>query len=431
MPILNTPWRAGVLLLLMAAIGAAAQAPPAETLSLSMKQAVELALSPDGNARVQLAHELIRQSSTRVAQARAALLPNADAAFTTQNFTRNLKAFGVTVPIPGFPEVVGPITTYDWRATVTQTVFDFAAIKRLQAARAGIDLAKAEEDAARNAVSDQVARAYLALIRAEEGIAAAKANLDLAASLLKLASSLKEAGTGTGIEVTRAQVQSANERQRLLVSQNERDRAEIALLRTMGLAMSVHIRPSDILRYAPAEAIDTADAMRAARETRADWRVQQRREAILRISYDAVKWERLPSVVGFADAGGIGLEPLDPRFTRTVGLAVRLPVFDGGRRDARRISTISTTQQQAALSVFLYFMPVFMFSGFTFPVRNMPDAVRWIATINPQRYFIDILRGVLLKGSGIDVLWEPMLILGVIGAVVLGASVLRFHRTLD
>ncbi len=95
------------------------------------------------------------------------------------------------------------------------------------------------------------------------------------------------------------------------------------------------------------------------------------------------------------------------------------------------ISTISKTQQQAALSVFLYFMPVFMFSGFTFPVRNMPDAVRWIATINPQRYFIDILRGVLLKGSGIDVLWEPMLILGVIGAVVLGASVLRFHRTLD
>ena len=345
MPILDIPRRATILLL-MAAIIAAAQAPPAETLSLSMKQAVELALSPAGSARVQLAHELIQQSSTRAAQARATLLPNGDAAFTTQNFTRNLKAFGVTVPIPGFPEVVGPITTYDWRATVTQTVFDFAAIKRLQAAHAGIDLAKAEEDAARNAVSDQVARAYLALIRAEDGIIAAKANLDLAASLLKLASSLKEAGTGTGIEVTRAQVQSANEQQRLLVSQNERDRAEIALLRTMGLAMSVHIRPSDILRYAPAEAIDTADAIRAARETRADWRVQQRREAILRISYDAVKWERLPSVVGFADAGGIGIEPLDPRFTRTAGLAVRLPIFDGGRRDARRAESQSQLRQE-------------------------------------------------------------------------------------
>jgi ABC-2 type transport system permease protein len=95
------------------------------------------------------------------------------------------------------------------------------------------------------------------------------------------------------------------------------------------------------------------------------------------------------------------------------------------------ISTISKTQQQAVLSVFLYFMPVFMFSGFTFPVRNMPDSIRWIADINPQRYFIEILRGVFLKGSGFDVLWEPMLILAVIGTLVLGASVLRFRRKLD
>lgn len=95
------------------------------------------------------------------------------------------------------------------------------------------------------------------------------------------------------------------------------------------------------------------------------------------------------------------------------------------------ISTISKTQQQAVLSVFLYFMPVFMFSGFTFPVRNMPPGVRWIADINPQRYFIDILRGVFLKGSGIDVLWEPMAILALIGILVLGTSILRFHRQLD
>ena len=95
------------------------------------------------------------------------------------------------------------------------------------------------------------------------------------------------------------------------------------------------------------------------------------------------------------------------------------------------ISTISKTQQQAVLTTFLYFMPVFMFSGFTFPVRNMPDAVRWVAMINPQHYFIDILRGVFLKGSGFDALWQPMLALAVIGTVLLGASVLRFRKTLE
>jgi outer membrane protein len=324
----------------------ASAAAGAERMPFSMKQAVALALAPEGNARVQLAHEIIRQSSARAAQVRAALLPNADASFTAQNFTRNIRAFGLTISIPGVPDVVGPITAYDWRGTVTQTIFDFSAIKRLQVASAGIELAKAEEEAARNAVAEQVARAYLALVRAEEGIAAAKANVELAGSLLKLANSLKEAGTATGIEVTRAQVQSANEQQRLLVSQNERDRAEIALLRVIGLSMDVHVEATDVLAYSAAGGVAQEDAIRTARDARADWRVQQRREALSKLNYDAVKWERLPSVTGFADAGGIGIEPLDPRLTRTVGLAVRLPVFDGGRRDARRGESASQLRQE-------------------------------------------------------------------------------------
>ena len=324
-----------------------AQAQPApDRLTLSMKQAVELALAPDGNARVQLARELIKQSSARAAQSRSALLPNADASVNVQNFTRNLRAFGVTVPIPGFPEVVGPITTYDWRGTVTQSIFDFSAIKRLQAARAGIGLAEAEEAAARNMVTDQVARAYLTLTRAEEAIASAKANVDLAASLLKLANSMKEAGTGTGIEVTRAQVQSANEQQRLLVAGNDRRRAELALLRAMGISLSVHVEPSDQLSYSAAQAVTTDDALKTARETRADWRVQQRREAVSTLGRDAVKFERLPSLVGFVDAGGIGTEPFDPRFTRTLGVSLRVPVFDGGRRDARRAESESLLRQE-------------------------------------------------------------------------------------
>lgn len=95
------------------------------------------------------------------------------------------------------------------------------------------------------------------------------------------------------------------------------------------------------------------------------------------------------------------------------------------------ISTVSRTQQQAVMTVFLYFMPLFMFSGFTFPVRNIPPAVAWISTINPQRYFIEILRGVFLKGSGFDVLWPQMTALAIIGTLILGVSVMRFHKTLE
>jgi outer membrane protein len=317
-----------------------------EWMSLTMKQAVDLSLSPEGNVRVQLAKEIIQSTSTRIAQSRAALLPNLDASITENNFTRNLKAFGVQIPIAGFPDVVGPISTFDARATATQTVFDFSAIKRVQAAKAQVDVAKAEEEATRNAVSDLVARAYLTLVRADAQVSTAEANVTLAESLRKLALSQKDAGSGTGIEVTRAQVQLANEQQRLLVARNDRDRAQIQLLRAMGLKMSVHIDPADKLRYVPAEGVTVNDALDTARQTRADVRVQHRREALSKIQADAVKWERLPSIGAFADAGGIGLDPADVRFTRTVGVSLRIPIWDGGRRDARRAESLSQLRQE-------------------------------------------------------------------------------------
>ena len=95
------------------------------------------------------------------------------------------------------------------------------------------------------------------------------------------------------------------------------------------------------------------------------------------------------------------------------------------------ISTISRTQQQALMSSFFFFMPSFMLSGFTFPIRNMPEAVQWLTRINPQRYFIEILRGIFLKGEGISMLWPQMLALFIIGVVVLGGSTLRFHKTIE
>jgi outer membrane protein TolC len=329
-------------LLLVLALAPVAQ----ERMSLSMKQAVDLALSADGAARVQLAKELIAATQTRVAQSRAALLPNVDGSITEQNFTRNLKAFGVQIPVPGFPDVVGPISVFDARVAATQTVFDFSAWKRVQAAKAQVDVARAEAEAAQNAVSDAVARLYLVLVRAEDAVVASEANVNLAESLWKLAESRRQAGTATGIEVTRAQVQHANEQQRLLVARNERDRAEIQLLRAVGLQMNVHVQPTDTLRFAPEETVSVADAMETAREMRADLRVQNRREILSKLNHDAVKWERLPSIQAFADAGGIGLDPADSRFTRTVGISLRIPLFDGGRRDARRAESASAVRQE-------------------------------------------------------------------------------------
>lgn len=86
--------------------------------------------------------------------------------------------------------------------------------------------------------------------------------------------------------------------------------------------------------------------------------------------------------------------------------------------------------QQRTLLPFC-FLPSFMLSGFSFQIRNMLEAVEWLTRLNPQRYLIEILRGIFLKGEGVPVLWPQMLALLVIGVLVLGGSTMHFHKTIE
>jgi len=95
------------------------------------------------------------------------------------------------------------------------------------------------------------------------------------------------------------------------------------------------------------------------------------------------------------------------------------------------ISTISNTQQQAMMSSFFFFMPAMLLSGFSFPIRNMPVPVQFLTFLNPLRYFMEIVRGVFLKGTGLEFLWPQLAALLVFGVAILGMSALRFHKRLD
>jgi ABC-2 type transport system permease protein len=95
------------------------------------------------------------------------------------------------------------------------------------------------------------------------------------------------------------------------------------------------------------------------------------------------------------------------------------------------ISTVSRTQQQVNMATGLIFQPFFMLSGFTFPIRNMPEIAQWLTFLNPVRYFMEIVRGVFLQGAGVQALWPQMVALAVFGVVILSASVLRFHKQLE
>jgi ABC-2 type transport system permease protein len=95
------------------------------------------------------------------------------------------------------------------------------------------------------------------------------------------------------------------------------------------------------------------------------------------------------------------------------------------------ISTVSNTMQQAMMASFFFFMPAMLLSGFAFPIRNMPPAVQYLTYLNPVRYFMEIVRGIFLKGTGPEFLWPQMTALFIIGAAILILSSLRFHKRLD
>ena len=95
------------------------------------------------------------------------------------------------------------------------------------------------------------------------------------------------------------------------------------------------------------------------------------------------------------------------------------------------MSTVSHTQQQAMMAGFFFFMPALLLSGFNFPIRNMPVLVQYLDYLNPLRYFMTIVRGVFLKGTGPATLWPELLALAVIGIAIFALSVLRFHKSLD
>ncbi len=344
----------GPLILVVAAIMGLAQADPAVegVLPLSLKRAVEIALASDGSPRIALAQETIKQAEARKAESRGAFLPDLESSVNDQRQTTNLRAFGFSfaIPIPGFsiPNIVGPFSVFDARATASQSVLDFSSIRRYQASKVNVTAAESDYDVTKNQISDQVARAYLTVLRSDAARETAQANVDLSQALLELAQRQKDAGTGTfGIEVVRAQVQLANDRQRLVVAENDRRRAGLNLLRAMGLTLNTTMEMTDKLfptsrrTWEPSE-----EALETAIMTRPELKAQKIREQSAQLNYGAVKAERLPSVGASANYGtiGSGLHGIQP--TYLYGVSIKVPLFDGGKRDARRTESLSQFRQE-------------------------------------------------------------------------------------
>ena len=94
------------------------------------------------------------------------------------------------------------------------------------------------------------------------------------------------------------------------------------------------------------------------------------------------------------------------------------------------ISTVSKTQQEAFMLLILVVLPAVMLSGFVSPIESMPKVFQWLTVINPIRYFLEIVRGVFLKGIGVEQLWPQYLTLTVMSVGTLVMATKRFKRVI-
>jgi ABC-2 type transport system permease protein len=94
------------------------------------------------------------------------------------------------------------------------------------------------------------------------------------------------------------------------------------------------------------------------------------------------------------------------------------------------ISTLASTQQEAFLSMFLFLLPAIILSGFMYPIDTMPRFFQELTLVNPLRHFLEVVRGIFLKGSGIRELWPQFTFLAVMAAGGVVGATRRFKATL-
>jgi outer membrane protein len=277
-------------------------------------------------------------ASARVRQARAGLLPNLAVSGSWANRNFNSKAQGIS--FPGVPTIIGPFNAYDGRVRLTQTLFDFSNLGRVNAAKRQASAAGAERSAVVEASAQNVALAYARASRAQAVLAARQADSSLAAELLTLAIAQQQAGVSASIDVTRSRTQLAEAAGRLVVAQNQFDRAKIDLARALGLDPATPVELTDTLTaqmgvadVPPPGERDAAVVQAVA--ARPDVAAELARGAAARTSASAVSAERLPRLELEADYGLSGVRMPDAMGTRQVAVQVTLPILDGFRREGR------------------------------------------------------------------------------------------------
>jgi outer membrane protein TolC len=320
-------------------------------LALSLREAVRMALSPQGNIAIGVAGESVRAAQAQLRESRSTSHPDIDMSITGENQLLNLATFGlqsVKIPIPGFtfPQSSGAFSIIDARVHVKQDLIDVASTRRSEAARAGIETATTEIDEVRDQVAAQVAKLYLVALRARSAVETAQALVASAETSLREVTNRNKEGKALDIDVSHARMRLATEKQGLMDAQLERGRAYLDLLSAMNRDLDTPLELTEPLDFTVQETLPPAQAVAAAFRSRSEIVAQRQRVAAARLKDVSIEAERLPSLAGYADLGSLGTTFANSIGTYDVGVSLRIPVFDGDRRNSRRAETQANIRQE-------------------------------------------------------------------------------------
>ncbi|WP_223649888.1 TolC family protein [Hymenobacter psoromatis] len=339
--------------------------------TLSLPEAINIGIQ--NNLTTLLADERAVEARAMRQQIRSFLLPNLFGTAYQQNRTLNLVAQGLVPsggdmgsmgggmggggmpgggsPAASIPSFVGPFNTFDARLNFSQALLNLSALRQYKSTQAAVQVADLTAGLAREQVATFVALAYLTAQRGNLDVRAARADFVLAEALLRLARQQREVGVANGIDVVRAESRVAQQRLRVVQAEASAVQDRLDLERAVGLPQGSATVLTDTLA-ARAEAIpDVATALPAAQTARLDARVAEQtieQRIMDRRSRGAA---RVPVVTAAADYGQSAVTPFkNDRATRTYGVTLSVPIFDGGYIGGRVKAALSE-QRQAELQL--------------------------------------------------------------------------------
>ena len=313
---------------------------------LSLDEAITKGLQ--ANVDLAIAGARVEEASGSLARRQSAYLPHVRIETPVAYQTRNLEAQGIS--IPNASSVVGPFKSFDLRVYGDQTLFDLQSYHNIKAGEKDKSARINDFEDTRSRIIRRVAENYIAAEYAVARVETAESRVSTSEALEELAINQKQAGVADGLDVLRAQVQVANDRQNLLVAKNAYQQSLLMLARRIGMDMGIPLVLTGKLSFSKLESPQIEHAVSAALEKRPDYRSLFAQRESLDEQIKSSRSRYLPKVIVSGNYGGNGqnLGDIEPSGMLQANLVMTLLDTDRKGERLELLSRLKRVEQQIA-----------------------------------------------------------------------------------